>query len=173
MSNNLELLFLGTCACDFTDRLENEFKDKFDKDERRASSLLINGRYLIDCGMHILDSLRIAGVDASKITDVFITHLHDDHFNEENIGKIAKESATPLKIWVKSGAKALEIDDAEIIYMRPFEKYKISEELTITGMDANHDPEAYPQHFFHRFRCLSGFLNYRSNRKRAYPFMPD
>lgn len=147
MSNNLELLFLGTCACDFTDRLENEFKDRFDKDERRASSLLINGRYLIDCGMHILDSLRIAGVDASKITDVFITHLHDDHFNAENVGKIAKESATPLKIWVKSGAKALEIDNAEIIYMSPFEKYKISEELTITGMDANHDPEAYPQHF--------------------------
>ena len=44
----LNIKFLGTCACDFSEKLKNEFKDSFGMDERWASSVLVNGKYLID-----------------------------------------------------------------------------------------------------------------------------
>ena len=90
-------LFLGTCACDFSPRLKDEFKDCFDKDARRASALLGNDAYLIDCGPHTLDSLRIAGKSMEPITDIFITHIHYDHFTAGNIAKIAEGKKKPLR----------------------------------------------------------------------------
>ena len=64
--------FLGTCACDFSPKLTGEFKDKFDPDARRASSVLVNGNILIDCGPHCCNSLDIIKKDYSEITDIFI-----------------------------------------------------------------------------------------------------
>ena len=85
----MKFFFLGTSACDFSQKLLTECKDRFDKDARRASCALIGGRYLIDCGLHVLDSLRIAQKDPAQITDVFITHFHSDHFQAENVKAIA------------------------------------------------------------------------------------
>ena len=39
----MEVLFLGTSACDYSPKLNGEFKDKFDFDARRSSCVLING----------------------------------------------------------------------------------------------------------------------------------
>ena len=76
-----EFTFLGTCAADFNgELLATEYKDKFGKDARRASCALLDGKYMIDCGPHAIDALRIAGVALSDITDIFMTHLHSDHF---------------------------------------------------------------------------------------------
>ena len=44
------VVFLGTCACDFSPRLQTDCKDRFDKDVRRSSSILIDGHILVDCG---------------------------------------------------------------------------------------------------------------------------
>lgn len=143
--NSFELTFLGTCAYDYSNKLENEFKDCFDKDARRASSLLINGKYLIDCGPHALDSLRIIGKNKDEITDLFVTHTHCDHFDMDNICKLAKNRHSPLRIWVKKGARLDKIENAQIMEMKPFEKYTI-DDITITGMNANHDKGAHPQH---------------------------
>ena len=90
MKNKLEILFLGTCAADFSPKLKDEFKDSFDFDARRSSSMLINGKYLVDCGPHTLDALRMAKVEREGISHVFMTHLHDDHFCPENIESLAK-----------------------------------------------------------------------------------
>ena len=47
------------------------------------SSFLINGNLLVDCGRNIYDKLHelniISFKDDKTITDVFITHTHDDH----------------------------------------------------------------------------------------------
>ena len=59
----IQFTFLGTCAADFSPRLTGDCKNRFDRDARRASCALINGRYLLDCGPHCPDSLRIAGID--------------------------------------------------------------------------------------------------------------
>lgn len=84
-----QLLFLGTCACDYSPRLATDCKDRFDRDARRASSLLLNGRLLIDCGPHCLDAMCIAEVDAGEVTDLLLTHLHSDHFNPDNVRTLA------------------------------------------------------------------------------------
>ncbi len=147
-TNNItaELLFLGTSACEFGKRLQTDLKDKFDKDVRRSSAMLINGSLLVDCGVHTEESLAIAEVDASKITDAFITHLHMDHYNPESIARIARGRAEPLRLWVREGADICEMENVSVIRMTPFKEYPIPGG-TVTSVPANHDPIAHPQHF--------------------------
>jgi len=142
----LKIKFLGTCACDFSPMLESEYKDSFGLDERRASSVLVNGKYLIDAGMHVLDSMRIAGADVNDVTDVFISHIHSDHFDAENIQKIAKNRKIPLNVWIREDACVPEIENVEYKRMVPYEKYMVCDGVYITGVLANHDPTAAPQH---------------------------
>ena len=142
----LDVVFLGTCACDFSKRLETDLKDVFDKDVRRSSSILVDGDILVDCGPHTLDSLRIAGISLDSISSVVITHLHDDHFNIDNILAIAKSKNTPLKLYVREDADIDISCDVEIVRMKPFAQYCLNNGITVTGMDANHDASAYPQH---------------------------
>lgn len=146
-----QLLFLGTCACDYSPRLATDCKDRFDCDARRASSLLMNGNFLIDCGPHCLDAMRIAKVDAGDVTDLLLTHLHSDHFNPDNVRALAdacrKKSGKPLNVWVSEAAVLPELGDMSVRRMKKFERYAITETLFVTGVDANHDADFYPQHF--------------------------
>ena len=142
-----ELLFLGTCACDFSKRLDSDCKERFDLDARRSSALLINDSFLIDCGPHTLDALRIAGKRAEDITDLFITHTHEDHYNPENISRLAAAKITPLRIWVREDARLCEFKNATVSRMKLFENYSVTDELTLTAVPANHDQLFFPQHF--------------------------
>lgn len=67
----MNILFLGTCACDYSPLLKTTYKDVFDKDARRSSCALVNGQYLIDCGEHCMDALRIAKVNL-RISQIFL-----------------------------------------------------------------------------------------------------
>lgn len=142
-----KLYFLGTCARDFSPRLKGDCADRFDNDVRRSSALLVGESLLIDCGLHTLESLRIAGKDTRKIRDILITHLHDDHYNENNIRAIASGEREPLRLWVRAGANIGQIENVEIIEMEKFCRYEISEDISVCGMPANHAPKAHPQHF--------------------------
>lgn len=144
--NELELFFLGTCACDFSPRLKTDLKDKFDKDARRSSSVLINGSVLIDCGYHTVQSLGIAGIPLSDITDIFVTHLHEDHYLPQNVQKIADAKDEPLRLWVREGAEVAEFCNVDVRFMTQFEKYE-SSGLSFTAIPANHSPQHHPQHF--------------------------
>lgn len=145
--DTFNLTFLGTCACDYSPKLQTEFADKFDFDARRASSVLMNEHFLIDCGPHCIDSLRIAGIDIRKITDVFLTHLHSDHFNPQNIEKIAAAKERPLRLWVSENAVLPDMKNVTLMRMAKLSTCAVDEELSVTGLYANHDPEAFPQHF--------------------------
>lgn len=147
----MNALFLGTCACDYSPKLKDEFIDKFDFDARRSSSFLLDGRYLIDCGEHGLQSLRIAKVDYDNITDIFLTHLHSDHYNAYNITEIAKAKKEKLRVWVREDATLPTIENVEVIPMKLGEKYVVSQNCKVMGLLANHDEKAYPQHFV--FEC--------------------
>lgn len=145
--NTFELIFLGTCAADFSKRLLDECRDCFDKDARRSSAMLINGSFLLDCGVHTLESLRIQGVNPKEITDVFITHLHGDHFKADNIEALARDREAPLRLWVHRDAPIGEIANVTLVRMEPLVTYDVDGTLSITGLPANHAPEAFPQHF--------------------------
>ncbi|MBQ2715092.1 MAG: MBL fold metallo-hydrolase [Clostridia bacterium] len=138
------LLFLGTCACDYSPKLKEEYKDKFDKDARRSSSIIIDGKYLVDCGPHTLDSLRIAGVERTNLTALFITHTHDDHFDEKNVQELV-DTVPNLRIYINENAD-INIQNAEIIKMKTFTPY-CCEDMTVTSYPANHRQETAPQHY--------------------------
>ena len=141
-----EILFLGTCACDYSPLLQTTYKDCFDKDARRSSCALVNGQYLFDCGEHCLDSLRIAKVDLGKITDIFVTHLHSDHYNKEHIAVIANASERVLRVWVREDAKVPDIPNVEWKYMQKATQYAVRDNVKVTGLLANHGESCYPQH---------------------------
>lgn len=147
--NAYDLTFLGTCACDYSKKLQTEFADRFDLDARRSSCILMNGHILIDCGHHVLDSLQIGKVDAAEITDIFISHLHSDHFNAKHVGAIARAEGRQrrLRLWVSADAVLPEIEKVEVVRMTQFRTYTVGDELVVTGLAANHDPQSYPQHF--------------------------
>lgn len=143
---SIQFQFLGTCAADFSPRLKTDCVDCFDMNARRSSAALINGRYLIDCGIHTIDSLRIAGISLENITDVFFTHLHGDHFQTANLQKIAEAKAEPLRVWVANGAKMPKIENTAIIRMPKHAKIDVDNGVFVTGLYANHDENAAPQH---------------------------
>lgn len=141
---SVEFTFLGTCAADFSPRLQTDCKDRFDLDARRASCALIDGRYLIDCGPHCPDSFRIAGYDAKKVTDIIVTHFHRDHFNKDSVAFIAKDH--PVTLWTREDAEVPDIENVTVVKMKNYEKYDVSEELSVTGLIANHDDKVFPRH---------------------------
>lgn len=142
----MEILFLGTCACDYSPLLQTTYKDVFDKNARRSSCALINGRYLIDCGYHCLEELRIAKIDLAQITDIFVTHFHSDHYNVECISQIAKASERTLRVWVRAGANVIAISNVEWKLMGKGIEYTVDENVTVTGLLANHNESVFPQH---------------------------
>ena len=142
----MEILFLGTCACDYSPLLQTTYKDVFDKNARRSSCALINGRYLIDCGYHCLEELRIAKIDLAQITDVFVTHFHSDHYNVECISQIAKASERTLRVWVRAGANVIAISNVEWKLMGKGIEYTVDENVKVTGLLANHNESVFPQH---------------------------
>ena len=141
---SLEFVFLGTCAADFSPLLKTVYRDKFDFDARRASCAIINGRYLLDCGPHCPDSLRIAGFDTRNITDIIITHTHDDHFEQESISYIAKDHK--INLWVRGDASVPDMENVTVKRMKSYEKYEVSDGLSVTGLNANHDERFAPRH---------------------------
>ena len=140
------LQFLGTCAADFSKRLQTDYKNCFDKDARRSSAMLINESVLVDCGVHTPESLRILGIPSGQITDVIVTHLHGDHFQAAHIAAIARECSSPLRLWIHREASVEAMENVRLMPMAPLETYCMADGTKLTGLPANHAPEAFPQH---------------------------
>ena len=145
--SEFKLIFLGTCAHDFSPKLSDKCRSKFDRNARRGSSVLVNGRYLIDCGPHCCNSLDIIGKKYSDITDILVTHFHSDHFDVECLRKIAESRATPVRVWVRSDAELPNVKNVQYIRMYDGSKYRMDGDITVTGLKANHDQSVFPQWF--------------------------
>lgn len=130
--------FLGTCAVDFSPKLKTEFADRFDMNARRSSAAIINGRYLIDCGIHTVDSLRIAKIPFGNITDVFFTHLHDDHFKSDSVERIAKAREERLRMWMPQDGRFGHIENTSPIILPKCKKTIVDESIAVTALPANH-----------------------------------
>lgn len=73
-TGNNTLLFLGTGAADWSQPEKDGFF-------RRNAAALVNGTLLLDCGPSILEIIETQPEALSAVTDVLITHDHDDHLN--------------------------------------------------------------------------------------------
>ena len=161
----MEIMFLGTRAADYWPGCFIGMENRFDQNNRRTTSTLIDRHILLDAGAHILDELNIADIEYLQITDIIITHFHNDHFSAKNIETIAAGRIAPLRLWVSASADAAAVASAEedevrakiraaiagipgieIHPMTPGETYELAEDFRITGLPANHDPRYFPQH---------------------------
>jgi len=142
-----QVIFLGTCAHDFSEALTGECRDRFDRDARRASSLLIGRRLLVDPGPHVPDSLRIAGCRPEDIEHIFVTHLHSDHFDAGTVAEIARASGRTLTLWVRRDAVLDVPDGVQLRRMEAQVTYRITDSISVTSLDANHGPQVFPQWF--------------------------
>ncbi|MBQ8164358.1 MAG: hypothetical protein IJZ94_00885 [Clostridia bacterium] len=127
------LIFLGTGAADWDiNDKENFF--------RRNSAALLNGEIMLDCGPHVFDYLN----DCEKpnlfdnVTDIVITHDHDDHLCAESVLRIAAKQKIRL-----CGAEIIrefvgEHKNIEYVILEPFKAYKIGN-CEIIPLLANHD----------------------------------
>ncbi len=144
---SIKFQFLGTCAADFGALQREDFTGRFDKNARRSSAAIISERYLIDCGVHTPECLEIAGIPFGNVTDLFLTHLHGDHFQAKNVEQIAAAKEAPLRVWVSEDAVLPEMANTEVIRMPKLETMEIAEGFKVTGLYANHAENAFPQHF--------------------------
>lgn len=140
----MKLRFLGTGAADFSELLETDYKDTLDRNARRSSAALIDGRLLIDCGPHTLDSLRLQKLDCSGITDLLVTHFHSDHYNRENVARLAAMCAQPLRMWYHEDAQPEPIDNVQLHPVKPLKTF-CADKFRITPLAANHT--AFPLHY--------------------------
>lgn len=140
----MKITFIGTGAADFSPLLETELKNQLDQNARRSSAVLIDEQYLIDCGSHVADSLRIQQQDAAKITDLLITHFHSDHYNPGVIAQIAAKKQKPLRIWYCEGAEHPDIANCEFHPMAIGRSYMVGD-MTVKALSANH--AMWPVHY--------------------------
>ena len=144
---NKTFTFLGTSAADFKLLRATDCNDRFDKNARRASCMMFGESILIDCGMHVMDSLRIAQKDISKITDIFVTHFHADHFDQKHVEMIAEGKTAPLRLWCRCDAKVPEMKNVDVIKMEEGAYYHIAPGLNVKAVHANHETSSFPQHY--------------------------
>lgn len=143
----MELLFLGTGAADFPPEMgQNPLYEIENKSIRRSSSTLLDGKLLLDCGLHTADCAEYFGVDAEKIEALLLTHLHGDHFWPDAIRRIAEKRSRPLPIYFSDAGKASmpEIPNT-VAFPTPVGTTFTVGEYQITSLPANHT--AFPCHY--------------------------
>lgn len=154
-----KILFLGTGAADWPFKkypgappalLSGEF--------RGSSSILVNGKILVDCGPTVPAAMETFNVALSRLSDILITHTHGDHFSLKSLGTLAGrvKSSAQLNLWMEQGAleKAGTLNNIYNIH-----KLEPGREVSIAGcsvmpLPANHrvsnSPES-PLHFLFSF----------------------
>ena len=141
-ANTLELLFLGTGAANWPSKYPFKDKNHPRAEVRAFSSMLVNGKILIDCGPTVLDVMNCFEVKPTEVSDILLTHTHPDHLHLGNIMSIANARDAghgPLRLW--GDPEALKkVPDSDRIEKRPVEVGKSFQVhgLTMTGLAANH-----------------------------------
>jgi len=142
-SKQLELLFLGTGAANWPRRYPPENKNLSRGQVRAMSSILVNGKILIDCGPTVLDVMKCYDVNPAEITDILLTHTHSDHLHSGNILTIANSRDTDLgslRFWGNPEAlkKVPDSNRIEKMSIETGKRFKVHD-LEMTGLAANHD----------------------------------
>ncbi len=126
-----ELLILGSGAADWKAREKDAFF-------RRNASALLNGDLLLDCGGGIWDFERSFRGVLDGVTDVLVTHDHDDHFQLWSFLELAKRGNIRIAC---DGALQREIGSipgVTCLPVTPYVPFRLGR-YRITPLLANHD----------------------------------
>ena len=96
----MKILFLGTGAAALADTPNSEVSP----DQRRCASLLLDGRVVVDVALQSFDYATELSVDTSAVTDVFISHLHVDHYSKVALMQYAEASLQRINFWCHESA---------------------------------------------------------------------
>lgn len=135
---SFSMVFLGTGAADSSPLLETEFSDRFDRDTRRCSSLLIDGHILVDCGPHVPSALKISGISPAAIDTLLITHNHRDHYDPRTVELLARGG---LDIYCAAGTDPICPSGANITELQNCGVFTFGG-MSVQALPANHCPFA-------------------------------
>ncbi len=97
-----ELFFLGTGAADYN------WDHYGEPGVLGSTTTLLDGHILFDCGATAVKSILRYGVIPADITDIVLTHSHDDHYRPHLVTVLANQSRKhPLNFWGSPQACAL------------------------------------------------------------------
>jgi len=150
----MKLLFLGTGTAGAKLLPEGTLAEN----QRRCSSLIIDGEILVDLGLQSFDFATALGADRSRITDIFISHTHRDHYMKEALLSYVNAVPHKLRIHCHRGAVVglkLTEEEAARVEVCPIEAMETWEVagMTVTALPANHiagGPEEQPLHYIFR-----------------------
>ena len=138
--DRIEILFLGTGAADWPVPYCPGPGEAQAGAVRGLSSVLVDGRVLIDFGATVPDAIRHFGVDANRITDILLTHAHADHCNQEALECLISQRGDTVGLWAHPTALA-KLGDVDGVCRHAVEVGETFElpSVTATVMAANHD----------------------------------
>jgi Metal-dependent hydrolases of the beta-lactamase superfamily I len=94
------LLFLGTGAADWAYHPKEKLRFDTKKQLRRTCSLWVNDHILIDPAPEAyFFAKHVLRLDLSKLTDIFLTHSHEDHFDREVLEAFVKEAESRVRFF--------------------------------------------------------------------------
>ena len=99
-----ELVFLGTGAADWPLRPGADVRYDTGGVIRRTSSLLVNGKYLIDPAPESwFFAKRVLKLDLSGLKGIFLTHSHKDHFSHKALHDFLGEAKGKVGFYCHEG----------------------------------------------------------------------
>lgn len=147
----MDLLFVGTGAADYDAVFKcacyncTTTRARHARNLRHYSSLLVNGRLLIDCGPTVPWRLAELDVPPSQVEAIAFTHSHEDHLDAQAVASLLVargEGRGPLGVWGNAAAMAAlaELEGIEPHTVTAGESVYACG-VALTAVRANHIPD--------------------------------
>jgi len=152
LSVPLAILFLGTGAADWPSGYKATLAEAKSGAVRGTSSILVNGKVLVDCGPTVFDAIQLFGADPRQIGDLLITHTHGDHLNREALEQLiaARDGEESLRVWVeKNGLGRVPVLEGMVVEPLDVGRRFEVDGISVFALAANHvvGPPERPLHF--------------------------
>ncbi len=153
----MEIRFLGTGAADWPNVASQLVPDG----GRRFTSTLLGEHILIDTAPQSFDYACTLGIDLTKITDIFITHAHADHYCRKSLMDFLNAAEARVRLWCHKGAicsMSLSEEDllkCELRFLEPLDCVS-TEYFSVTALQANHEGEDSRELPLHYLFSLEG-----------------
>jgi len=139
----MKLTFLGTGAADWPLTRQSDF-------HRYLSSVLIDEGLLIDPGPCIFSfEAELDSPVLSKVTDVILTHAHNDHYSRESLLKLCENR--PVTFYATEAVRQVVPEHPNLTYIpiTPFVPFSVGEYrlLPLPGNHSTQIQEEQPVHY--------------------------